>query len=199
MVRGNNKMSVFHDAEDYRTYLECIDRFKGEHPFDLYHYTLMPNHVHLLVQTGAADAFAIFMKQLALAYFHWYRKRYGWTGHLWQGRYKSQPVGKDSYFLQCGKYIELNAPRAGLVRDPGDWPWTSYHHYASGRPDPLITDDPFYETIGNSAEARQQAYASLVVDDLVAQSYQLPVWGTTRQRYAEQQKVSRTLKRRMSR
>ena len=83
------------------------------------------------------------MKQLELAYFHYYRKRYSWIGHLWQGRYKTQPVGKDAHFLQGGKYVELNALRAGLVVDPADWRWTSYHHYANGQFDPLITDDPF--------------------------------------------------------
>jgi putative transposase len=199
MVRGNNKMCVFNDAEDYRFYLELIGRFKHERSFDLFHYTLMPNHVHLLVRTGTAALFATFMKQLSLAYFHHYRKRYSWTGHLWQGRYRSQPVGKDSYFLQCGKYVELNAPRAGLVQDPSDWPWTSYHHYIRGLFDPLITDDPFYETLGRSVTARQHAYASLAIEDLVSQSYQRPVWGSIRQRYTERQKVNRTLNRLITR
>ena len=199
MVRGNNKMRVFHDAKDYHAYLDLINRFKCEHPFDLFHYTLMPNHVHLLVHTLAAREFATFMKQLALAYFHYYRQRYSWTGHLWQGRYKSQPVGKDAHFIQSGKYIELNAPRAGLVQKPGSWPWSSYHHYASGLTNPLITNDPFYETLGGSATIRQQAYAALIVEDLIYQSYKLPVWGITRQRYAERQKIHRKLNRRISR
>lgn len=199
MTRGNNKMSVFREAGDFQRYSDLIARFKAERPFDLFHYTLMPNHTHFLVRTKAATDFAIFMKQLELAYFHVFRKRYGWTGHLWQGRYKTQPVGKDAYFLQCGKYVELNAPRAGLVDDPADWRWTSYHHYAGGRRDPLITDDPFYHGLGASLEARQAAYRQLVIDDLVAQSYSLPVWGTARQRYAEREKVSRKIRSRIIR
>lgn len=199
MTRGNNKMSVFRADDDYQRYLDLMVRFKVDRPFDLFHYTLMPNHTHFLVRTKAAADFGVFMKQLELAYFHAFRKQYGWTGHLWQGRYKTQPVGKDAYFLQCGKYVELNALRAGLVDDPSDWRWTSYHYYASGRSDPLMTDDPFYDGLGALPEARQAAYQHLVIDDLVAQSYPLPMWGTARQRYAEREKVTRNIKRRIIR
>lgn len=133
------------------------------------------------------------MKQLALAYYHYYRKRYGWVGHIWQGRYKSQPVGKDSYFLQCGKYIELNPNRAGLVKEPSEWQYSSYRYYAAGKPDELITTDPFYAELGATAHEQQNHYRALVVAELVAQTYTQPVWGSDRQRYQERQKVQRKL------
>ena len=105
MTRGNNKNIVFRCHEDYLYFLELISRYKLEHSFDLYHYCLMPNHVHLLVKTNKASDFSTFMKKLNLAYFHHFRQEYGWIGHFWQDRYKSQAVGKDAYFIQCGKYI----------------------------------------------------------------------------------------------
>ena len=95
--------------------------------------------------------------------------------------------------MQGGKYVELNALRAGLVVDPADWRWTSYHHYANGQFDLLITDDPFYEELGSSASKRQQAYRELLVDDLVTHNYRSPVWGAAQQRYAERQKVARKI------
>jgi len=118
MDRGNNRNIVFKEKEDYFYYLELINKYKKEHPFNLYHYCLMPNHVHFLVQTKKAKDFSIFMKKLNLSYYHHFKKKYGWTGHFWQNRFKSKPVGKDEYFIQCGKYIELNPIRANITKDP---------------------------------------------------------------------------------
>jgi putative transposase len=188
MTRGNNKHTIFHDAADYQHYLRLLARFKAEHPFELYHYCLMANHVHLLVQTEDAHGFATFMKKLNLTYAQAYARRYGWVGYFWQDRYKSQPVGKDSYFIQCGKYIELNSTRAGITKDPADYPYSSYRYYAFGEPNPLITEDIFYKELDKTPAERAQAYQNLVISDLVASSYQKPTWGTRHQRKMEQQK-----------
>ncbi|MEK7460994.1 MAG: transposase [Patescibacteria group bacterium] len=188
MTRGNNKHIVFHDAADYHHYLELLGRFKAEHPFELYHYCLMPNHVHMLIQTDIASGFATFMKKLNLSYAQAYAKRYGWVGHFWQDRYKSQPVGKDSYFIQCGKYIELNPVRSGLTRNPADYPYSSYRAYTLGEPNLLLTPDLFYQGLGESPTQRAQNYQDLVISDQIASSYQKPTWGALYQRKIEQQK-----------
>src|SRR3989304_4426791 len=84
MTRGNNRNTVFRSDDDYYYYLELITKYKEKHPFDLYHYTLMPNHTHFLVKTNHASDFSTFMKKLNLAYFHRYRQNYSWVGHFWQ-------------------------------------------------------------------------------------------------------------------
>ena len=78
------------------------------------------------------------MKKLDLAYCYHYKNIYGWTGHFWQDRFKSQPVGKDNYFIQCGKYIELNLVRAGIVDAPEKYLYSSFKNYAEGKKDDLI-------------------------------------------------------------
>ncbi len=190
MARANNKMTVFHDSKDYDYYLELVKRHKTDHPFDLYHYCLMPNHVHFHVRTKDAADFSLFMKKLNLSYVHHYRERYGWVGHFWQDRYKSQPIGKDSYFLQCGKYIELNPVRAGLVTRPEDYPYSSYRHYAFGEPNDLLTDDIFYEKLGDTKEERMSAYQKIMIELVVYEARHKKVWGSPLQRYNEQKKIS---------
>jgi putative transposase len=69
------------------------------------------------------------MKKLNPAYYHHYRQEYGWVGHFWQGRYRCQQVGKDAYFIQCGKYIELNPVRSGIVEKPEDYQYSSYGYF----------------------------------------------------------------------
>ncbi len=189
MSRGNNRHVVFHQPSDYQMYFSLIARFKVIHPFDLYHYCLMPNHTHFLIQTLDAHEFATFMKKLNLSYYHYYNKKYGWVGHFWQGRYKSQPVGKDQYFLQCGKYIELNPVRGHLVINPSDYAYSSYNFYAHGQDMPLLTEDPLYTTLEFTVLERQQKYRNIIISDIIKGSYNEKIWGSASQNHNEQQKI----------
>lgn len=189
MTRGNNKNSVFRLDIDYLFYLDLIKKYKQNLPFSLYHYCLMPNHVHMLIKTNKNSNFSLFMKKLNLSYFHYYRKQYGWTGHFWQDRFKTQPVGKDEYFIQCGKYIELNPLRANLVNSPEDYHYSSYKHYVLGKSDGLITDDFFYENMGKNVRERQEKYKKMLICDIVLGNYKNKVWGSNSQRYNETKKV----------
>lgn len=193
MTRGNNRNTVFKSDEDYLYFIELVFKYKLEHPFELYHYCLMPNHTHFLIQTKKALDFSIFMKKLNLAYFHHYKREYGWVGHFWQDRYKSQAVGKDAYFIQCGKYIELNPIKAKIVEKPEDYPYSSYRYYALGIRNNLITTDFIYEELGIDNIERQKNYQKLIVDRVIEESYNMNVWGSDKQRYQEVQKVNRKI------
>lgn len=189
ITRGNNRNTVFRFDIDYLYYLDIMTKYKQELPFDLYHYCLMPNHIHLLVRTRNSHDFSLFMKKLNLSYFHYYRKRYGWVGHFWQDRFKSQPVGKDSYFIQCGKYVELNPVRASLVTSPELYNFSSYHYYAFGKNNELITPDFFYNDLGKTDAEKQEKYRKLVVGDIAVSNYKERTWGSDQQRYNEAKKI----------
>lgn len=189
MTRGNNRHTVFESDEDYLYYLELISKYKPEHPFDLYHYCLMPNHTHFLVRTNKASDFSTFMKRLNLAYFYHYKKEYGWVGHLWQDRFKSQVVGKDAYFIQCGKYIELNPVRAGIVSAPEHYQYSSYKYYTEDQKNHLLTRDFVYDNSGLDELSRQQNYKKLIIDEIITTNYLKPVWGSDYQRYHEERKI----------
>lgn len=189
MTRGNNKHTVFHEDADFRYYLKLLAKYKALHPFDIYHYCLMPNHTHFLIHTQKAADFAIFMKKLNLAYFHYFNRKYGWVGHFWQGRYKSQPVGKDSYFIQCGKYIELNPVRKGIVDDPNEYRYSSYRHYSQGVRNSLVTDDFIYLDLSESNKEKQNRYGDLVIGDEILGSYRKRAWGGVSQTHNEKEKI----------
>lgn len=188
MTRGNNRNTVFRISEDYDYYLHLIRRFKTDHPFDLYHYCLMPNHTHFLLKTNKSSDFSTFMKKLNLSYFYHYKKQYGWVGYFWQDRYKSQSVGKDEYFIQCGKYIELNPIRAGITDQPESYPYSSLKYYDCGIFDNLITEDFIYSGMGKTASERQKHYRNITIDAIVMDSYLKKTWGSDYQRYNESRK-----------
>ncbi len=58
-------------------------------------------------------------------------------------------------------YGDLNPVRAGMVRRPREWPWSSHGHYALGLPDPLVSDSPAYIALGRSPRERMLAYLRL--------------------------------------
>lgn len=193
--RGNNKNTIFKDKEDYLYYLELIFKYKKEHPFDLYHYCLMPNHIHLLIQTNKALDFSTFMKRTNLSYYHYFKKKYGWIGHFWQNRFKSKPVGKDEYFIQCGKYIELNPTRANIVKDPShsQYSYSSYNYYALGENNKLITNNFYYQGLGKDNKERQSNYQDLTIDSIIKKTYNKNIWGSDKQRYMEKRKIKRRM------
>lgn len=194
MTRGNNKNVIFKEQDDFYFYLKLLERFKKEHPFNLYHYCLMPNHTHFLIKILEKSDFPVFMKKINLAYFQYFKNKYGWVGSFWQGRYKSQVVGKDSYFIQCGKYIELNPVRKGLVERPEDYSFSSYNYYLKSEDNPLLTEDFFYSEMGKSEKERQENYEKIVIADVIKNSYKKIVWGGDIQRYGESRKVKRKFK-----
>jgi len=195
ITRGNNRHVIFKNRDDYLYYLCLLKRFKSQHPFDLFHYCLMPNHVHMLVRTNKDSDFSTFMKKLSLSYFHHYNISYGWAGYFSQDRFKSQPVGKDEYFIQCGKYIELNPVRAGIVDSPEKYIYSSFRYYSEGEKDNLITDDFIYEEMGDTDAKKREAYRKLVIDEIISSSYLKNVWGTSRQDYQETRKNKYNMKK----
>jgi len=160
--RGNNRQIIFHDDEDFIYFLKLLKRYKKELKFKLYHFCLMSNHIHLMIEPTVEGSLPKIMMRLTLAYSSFFNKKYRGVGHVWQGRYKSSLVDKEDYFIWCGLYVELNPVRAGLVARPENWRWSSYNFYAFGKTDPLleglIDADPYYLKLGNTFQERQKKY-----------------------------------------
>jgi len=165
-ARGNNRRKLFFCRRDFNIYYLLLKKLKIEDGIRIFHYCLMSNHIHLLLGIGKKSALSRFMKRLNLMYFFHYRKKHSYIGHLWQDRFKSKLIEEDAYLIQCGKYIELNPVRGGIVKAPQDYLYSSYNHYALGIRDGLVDDDPLYLDISNSASVRQSVYARMVLDEI---------------------------------
>ncbi len=171
--RGNNRYCLFAKDEDRVCYLTALRELKEENKIDIFHYCLMNNHVHLVVWVRAQHTLSKCIKQLNLRYFNYYKKTYGYTGCLWQGRFKSNIIDTDTYLLQCGKYIELNPVRAQIVSSPEEYRFSSYRYYAYGISDGLITPSLAYLGLSNSEENRRKQYIAFVVDSNIINSRKL--------------------------
>jgi putative transposase len=102
------------------------------------------------------------MQLILQGYARWYAHRTGYSGHVWQGRYKSPRIAQESYYLEAGRYIERNPLRAKLVHGLKDYPWSSYLAYAYGQSNPLVDEDPYYAQLGKTPFEHQTAYRDFV-------------------------------------
>ena len=160
--RGNNAMPLFAIVNGFAMFKSILLESKKKFDWTLHHYCLMPNHVHLLIRIEKGEYLPKLMHWILLGYSRWFHQKTAYTGYLWQGRYKSPLVAKESYRLECGRYIERNPVRANLVPVPQDYPWSSYRHYALGEKDPLIDEDPYYLDFGIDRLERQKKYIEFV-------------------------------------
>jgi putative transposase len=156
--RGNNRQQVFPDDEARRCFLLLALRFAEKRDVEVHAYVLMPNHVHLLAGAQATGAISSFMHDLGLTFVQWHNERYGRTGTLWEGRFRSCLVDSNRYLWNCHRYIEFNPVRACLCANPEDWDWSSYRANAFGLPDPLVRPRPEYAALAPAAQDRPALY-----------------------------------------
>lgn len=122
----------------------------------------MQNHFHILIETPEGNL-GQGMRQLNSAYSQYYNRRHDLVGHVMQGRYKAILVQKESYLRELARYIVLNPVRAGLVRRPDDWEWSSYR-FMLGEPAPSwITTEWLLACFGSEAVTATQAYQHFVM------------------------------------
>lgn len=123
--RGNARQEIFLSDDDRINFLNLLGREVEQQGWNCYSYCLMSNHYHLMIETPDGNLVSG-MRRLNGAYSQEFNRRHVRVGHLFQGRYKSIIVDRESYLLELCRYVVLNPVRAGIVKQPGDWRWSSY-------------------------------------------------------------------------
>ncbi len=123
--RGNNRQDIFLDDGDRMFYLQLLRKYVVECQCIIYAVCLMRNHVHLLVVPKKEEALAKMMQKVSLVYTQYFNKKYERTGRLWESRFHSSLIDKESYLLAACAYIEMNPVRAKLVDKPQQYRWSS--------------------------------------------------------------------------
>ena len=128
MLRGINRQQIFEDAEDYEKFLQVLKECKAISEFELFAYCLMGNHVHILIKPHKEPLELIF-KRIGSRYVYCYNWKYHRTGHLFQDRYKSEPIDDENYFFAVLRYIHQNPIKAKFCKKLSDYPFSSYMAY----------------------------------------------------------------------
>ena len=171
MLRGINRQDIFEDDEDRRYFMESVRICKEVSQFRLHAFCLMTNHAHFLIE-AAGEPLEIIFKRIGSRYVGWYNRKYQRVGHLFQDRFKSEPVETAAYFMTVLRYILQNPMKAGMENRPGSYRWSSYLAYAQGGR-ASVTDTQFAEDLFGGRDALiafvQQENEDEVMDDAKAE------------------------------
>ena len=132
MNRGAHRANLFADAEDYQTYMRLLVTTVVSHEWELLAFCLMPNHVHLLLNTPKLNL-GKGIQWLHSNYVTYFNRRHDHAGTLFQSKYKApRPVRSEEKFIQLVGYIAVNPVRASLCDSAAEWPWSSHALVAAG-------------------------------------------------------------------
>lgn len=133
---------------------------------DVHGWVFMTNHVHLLLTPRVDHAVSRLMQSMGRRYVGHFNYSYARSGTLFEGRFRSCLVQEDRYLLTCLRYIEMNPVRAGMVRDPGDYRWSSYRAHALGARVKFWKPHELYLSLATDTAERQKVWRTQVAEAL---------------------------------
>ncbi len=143
-------------------YYNLLLKYKDRYQVKIYSYCFMSSHPHMTGYCEDRELFSDFFRVVNSCFAKTYNKNVGRRGQVVMDRFKSPRIESDGVLLKVMFYNDLNPNRAKMVKHPREYEWTSYHYYAEGKADALITPAPSYMSLGLTAQARQQQYKKMV-------------------------------------
>lgn len=160
--RGDRREAIYEDDGDRSRWLGTLGKVCDRFNWRVHAYCLMDNHYHLVVETIEGNL-SKGMRQLNGVYTQYYNRRHERSGHVFQGRYKAVHVDKEPYLLELSRYVVLNPVRARMVKDVGDWPWSSYSAtLGKGAPLVWLETDWLLSQFGQQRNRAQARYIDFV-------------------------------------
>jgi putative transposase len=157
ILRGNHRNAIFCTPEDRNEFEdilgEALERFSSR----VLAYCWMTNHIHAIVQV-ADRPLGNLVQLVASRYARRYQRRVPTTGHLFERRYRARLITDTDYLLQAIRYIHLNPVEAGMVREPGEYPWSSHRCYLGAPAPAWLSVDPALRRFGASRKEAIAAY-----------------------------------------
>ena len=149
---------IFKKEEDFGHFSDLLYRLKESHDIQIYHWVIMSNHYHLCIKLNEPEIISSCISGLQRAYTHYYNRTREVRGYLWGSRFRSQAIEGEKYLLACGRYIERNPVRAGMVKHAADYVHSSAQHYCFGSGDKITDEDLYYDDFGDGMKSKQKAY-----------------------------------------
>jgi putative transposase len=153
------------DSERFKfAFVDILRELRSELEFKLVGYVLMPEHFHMLIwPSPMADPSRIMqsLKERTALYvldqlrknqqFPWCQKALSrfrlppsYHGHakcrVWQKRSFDMNIYSEKKRLEKLDYMHANPVKRRLVKEPGDWPWSSWRFYYLGDTSLLAMD-----------------------------------------------------------
>ncbi len=159
--QGRDGQQVFFEEQDYQYFHDCLDAAAYNYALKIHAYVLLPDQVHMLATPAETDSVSRTVQSVGRNYVQYYNECYNGSGTLWEGRYRATVLDEKEYLLTVSRYIELAPVRAGLVKHPRDYRWSSYAHNATGSDEEMLSAHREYKKLGAGGKERARAYRAL--------------------------------------
>ncbi|OGF51112.1 MAG: hypothetical protein A2231_08935 [Candidatus Firestonebacteria bacterium RIFOXYA2_FULL_40_8] len=143
--RGNSKQIIYRDNKNKEYYLKMLKEGSAKYDMCILAYCLMENHVHLIVIPKYSYSLSRAFRSINGKYSRYFNMKYNKSGHLWSERYYSK-VLNSKYLTIAVRYVERNPVRAGFIRTPSKWEWSSAAAHLKTGKDDVISGDFFKYT-----------------------------------------------------
>ena len=166
ICRGIERKEIFQDEGDWDDFVSRLGSILVETSTLCYAWALVPNHFHLLLQTGGVPI-ATVMRRLLTGYATKFNRRHNRHGHLFQNRYKSILCQEEPYLLELIRYIHLNPFRAGVVSSLEEL--RTYRYCGHSRilgisSDPWFAADEILKQFGKRTKTSRIAYEVFIAE-----------------------------------
>ncbi|CAM4114872.1 transposase [Lederbergia lenta] len=137
-IRGNNRQNIFHGASDVNEYYRILTYVYGKYQFEIYAFCIMNNHNHLLLRSYEAPLGKL-MAIVNKRYSDYFRKKYNYTGQIYESRYFSKEIGPPTGLLNVSAYIHQNPleTKIPIVQAMEQYLYSSYQYYYHDIPSPF--------------------------------------------------------------
>lgn len=146
VLRGINQQQIFYEEDDYNKFLQLLKDNKDICVYKLFAYCLMGNHIHLLLKEEK-ETIGQIIKRIGTNFVYWYNIKYQRIGHLFQDRFKSEPIEDKEHLLSALRYIHQNPIKAGICKNISEYKYSSYLKYVKA--DKFIDYDFIYQYISD--------------------------------------------------
>ena len=155
---------LLHKEELKEIALDVIEKAKKKYEFYCFCFTIMDNHIHIIIQTPKIDNISLIMQVINKNIATKCNKALNRKGHFWGERFHSTLIKSEEQLINTLVYLNLNPVKAGLVYDPKDWAWSSYNTYVNNSSQDKITDLHPLFTGEDDIQISQEYYKNLVLE-----------------------------------
>jgi len=163
ILRGNTGQALFFRGNDRHRFYQLLGEAQEKYGHRIHAFCLMRNHIHLALQVREVSLSRI-MQNLSQRYTIWMNRRQRRTGHLFQGRYKAILIDADAYLLELVRYVHLNPVRAGIVKCPEDYAWSSHRAYVGQEKIPWLTTDWVLAQFSEERKLARRRYQEFILE-----------------------------------
>lgn len=176
-VRGNNRQNLFYQAHDVKEYFRILHYTYHKHPFTLYAYCLMNNHVHFLMRSPSVHLSKI-MAMINKRYSDYFRYLYDYTGQIYENRYFSDELLHPISILNVSAYIHRNPIETEhpIVPKMEQYHYSSYkfYYHNSLSPYPFLCLHTLPKLLPEKRGQTPQQYAQYCID--YGEKHKLDAW-----------------------